>query len=380
MNILFLCNEYPPNKYGGIGTFTRDIAKGLVRNGHKVTVWGLYSDINKIENSVINGINVIREIGPEIKGRGSYIWFIFCFWIKIKIFLSKNPKFDIVECQEWLGLLPFGLKNQNLVIRIHGASVFFDKTLNRKGNRLTHFFEKMTMGNANNLIAVSNYCGEKTLKLVNLKSDYKTIYNSVNIEKISSYRKDDFVKHRIVFANSMLPKKGVLELSKAFNLIASKYEKSEIFFIGKLGYEKNGVSISQMILQNVEKKYHDRLKILGWLDSASEVYEYISTAHLCIYPSHMEGFGIAPVESMALSKPTIFMKGGPGPEVIKDLESGLLVDSTNYNDIAKKIVMIFEDPELSNSLSINGFIRSKKMFDLRKIFIPNNIAYYKSII
>ena len=252
--------------------------------------------------------------------------------------------------------------------------------MNRKGNRLTHFFEKLTIKNANNLIAVSNYCGKKTLNLVKLKRDYKTIYNSVDIEKISSYQKDDFVKHRIVFANSMLPKKGVLELSKAFNVIANKYKKSEIFFIGKLGYEEDGVSISQMLLQNVEKKYHNRLKILGWLNSASEVYEYISTAHLCIYPSHMEGFGIAPVESMALSKPTIFMNRGPGPEVIKDLESGLLVDPTDYNDIVKKIVMIFEDSDLSNSLSINGFIRSKKMFDLKKIFIPNNIAYYKSII
>src|ERR1700761_2211403 len=42
MNILFICDEYPPGRHGGIGTMTRALARGLVAEGHQVLVAGLY--------------------------------------------------------------------------------------------------------------------------------------------------------------------------------------------------------------------------------------------------------------------------------------------------------------------------------------------------
>src|SRR5712675_2429718 len=42
MNILFICNEYPPGKSGGIGSITRSLARTLVKKGHHVYVAGIY--------------------------------------------------------------------------------------------------------------------------------------------------------------------------------------------------------------------------------------------------------------------------------------------------------------------------------------------------
>ena len=42
MNILYLCDEYPPCQHGGIGSVTQSLARELVSKGHKVSVCGFY--------------------------------------------------------------------------------------------------------------------------------------------------------------------------------------------------------------------------------------------------------------------------------------------------------------------------------------------------
>jgi glycogen synthase len=42
MNILYICDEYPPGPNGGIGSVVQNLARELVKQGHKVYVVGLY--------------------------------------------------------------------------------------------------------------------------------------------------------------------------------------------------------------------------------------------------------------------------------------------------------------------------------------------------
>ena len=42
MNILYLCDEYPPGRHGGIGTAVQLLAREMVQQGHKVIVAGFY--------------------------------------------------------------------------------------------------------------------------------------------------------------------------------------------------------------------------------------------------------------------------------------------------------------------------------------------------
>src|ERR1700744_319828 len=43
MNILYLCDEYPPGPHGGIGTSVQLLAREMAKQGHKVVVAGIYS-------------------------------------------------------------------------------------------------------------------------------------------------------------------------------------------------------------------------------------------------------------------------------------------------------------------------------------------------
>jgi glycosyltransferase involved in cell wall biosynthesis len=380
LRILYVCNEYPPSIHGGIGSFTRDIAEGMVAAGNQVDVWGCYDNIDNDIFENINGVNIYRIKYKSTFSRINQIYFIVYLNFRLRKFLKENNSFDIIESQEWQGLFPFGLNHPAFIIRLHGASVFFDNLLNRKGSRLTHFFEKLTILKAKHLIAVSEFCGKKTLDILRIKKPFKVIHNCVNSQKFTSFSDADVVPGRIVFANSLLPKKGVFELAEAFNLIADKYSKAEIFFIGKTTYEKDGKNIRDLIFERVNPEYSDRLNILGWLANSNDVYNYLASSQVCVYPSHLEGFGIAPLESMILAKPTVFMQSGPGPEVIEDGVSGILVDSQSPESIFKAVDKVFSDSEYAYSLGIEANKRAMCLFDLFSVFIPYNIKYYNFII
>lgn len=375
MRVLFICNEYPPNLHGGIGSFTRDIAEGLVNAGHSVTIWGIYGKLEKSTCENLNGVTVYRENGLSPKNAFTLLQFILNLNLRLRSFLRKRD-FDIIECQEWQGLLPLGLRHKGYVVRLHGAAVFFDKLLNRKGSRLTHLLEALTLKSAKNLIAVSDYCGAETLRLVNLKRRYAVIYNGVDINRLRKFKTPNINPYQIVFANSVLPKKGILELVDAFNHVAEEFPKSTLVVVGKLTYP----NIGDLITQRIRPEFRDRIMLTGWLEKAEDVYRYIASAHVCCYPSHMEGFGIAPVEAMALGKAVIFMKNGPGPEVIEDNVSGVLVDTSDPRSIAAGIIKIFKDEDFARRIGENAVVRSSALFDRNTVFINKNVEYYKSIV
>ncbi|MCW3093142.1 MAG: glycosyl transferase group 1 [Ferruginibacter sp.] len=379
MKILYICNEYPPHKHGGIGSFTRDIAEGLASGNQDVTVWGLYDTIPTEVNEKINDVKVTRVPFPLVKSRFKHLFFIFILNLKLRKFLKEHT-FDIIECQEWQGLLPVGINHPGFVIRLHGAAVFFDKLLNRPGNRLMHWLEKRTIKNANNIVAVSDYCGKITLSLVKTHKKYTVIYNGVNKTKLNRFKEANYVRYSIVFANSVLPKKGVLELAKAFNLVKAKFPAATLTIIGKLGYQENGINIEDLIKKKIDPQGLPNVTITGWLENADDVFHQLAGAHICCYPSHMEGFGIAPVEAMALGKAVLFMKNGPGPEVIEDGISGILANCANSCDIASKIITLFEGKMDAGYLGVNAEQRVEKFFDLKNVFVPNNISYYRKIL
>src|SRR5579872_6869441 len=65
MNILFICNEYPPGKGGGIGSMTRVLARGLAMAGHTVLVAGLYvPGYGQADYEEDQGVKVWRKRSP----------------------------------------------------------------------------------------------------------------------------------------------------------------------------------------------------------------------------------------------------------------------------------------------------------------------------
>lgn len=382
--ILINCYEYPPSIHGGVGSFTRDLAEGAVKLGINVHVIGVYNPIllklDKIIDENINGVRVIRIPQsnfpiPQLK----------VLIDRLKLFiiikrLHKIEKYDILESPESTGWFPLFIPVRPFIVRLHGAQVFFDNELKRKGSRLGYYLEKRTIKNADSLIAVSNYCGNKTLSLLKINKEFKTIYNGIDIDKIDSQIKAKKNSNTIVFANSVIKKKGVEELIKAFNLIGNDIPEFKLIIIGKsLGLVKGYGNYIDYLKTLIEDQLQDRVIFTGWLATHSSVIEYLSSANVCVYPSHMEGQGIAPTEAMALRKPVIFMNNGPGPEVITNNYSGLLVNTKSPQEIATAIITIIKNNELAEKFGINAREAVENKFN-KKLWLEKNMEFYKNLL
>ena len=70
MKICFICNEYPPATYGGIGVFTKMLGEALVALGHDICTIGLYYDLEQICEEEEHGVTIYRLPWPT----GNLAW------------------------------------------------------------------------------------------------------------------------------------------------------------------------------------------------------------------------------------------------------------------------------------------------------------------
>jgi glycosyltransferase involved in cell wall biosynthesis len=78
----------------------------------------------------------------------------------------------------------------------------------------------------------------------------------------------------------------------------------------------------------------------------------MAAAHLFVYPSSYEGFGLDPLEAMSVGCPVISSSGGSLAEVVG--EGGLLVPPGDEKALSEAIVRAWNDPGLRASLRHKG--------------------------
>jgi glycosyltransferase involved in cell wall biosynthesis len=78
---------------------------------------------------------------------------------------------------------------------------------------------------------------------------------------------------------------------------------------------------------------------------------------LCV-PSSREGFGLVAAEAMMHSLPVIASKVGGLKDIILDEETGFLVPPFSHQEIAHKIQILMQNPELRKKMGEKGNIRA----------------------
>ncbi len=384
MNILYNCYEYPPSQHGGVGTFYRDLAEALVKQGHCVTVVGIYFDnvlkLDKIIQEEINGVKIIRI--PQYRKTGINRIDTFLSRVYFRHFLQrliKKETFDFIESPEGSGWLPLGAPgNIPLVTRLHVGQGVIGLMLKRKSSHMLKTFEKMQLRRSNHIVAVSGYIANATASLYAIKKNIRVLYNGVKIPKIDSYinsHVDNDGICRILFFGSIDYKKGVKELILASLLLIGRGYNLSLSIAGKLTNKKYYTELLQLIPTDMKEK----VIFCGPLNREKELFPLIAESDVCCFPSKLEAFGLAPVEAMAFRKPVVFTCLGAGPEVIRDGVDGLLCDPYNPEDIANKIAIFIDNPEMRVSCANSGYNRAWKEFSSEKM-LQNNIDYYNSCI
>lgn len=379
MHICFLINEYPKEGFahGGIGSFVKTLAVALVKKDFKVSVVGINNTAEN-EKQIDEGVNIYRLKRSNVKG---FSWYFNAKAInkKIKKIHEQDP-LDIIESSE-LGLAFISkIKDIKYVIRLHGGHHFFAESEKRKINKWKGFQEKKSFNKADAFIAVSQYVKIHTEKYLS--------YNNKPLGYISNPIDTDFFKpiageeseNKIVFAGTVCEKKGIRQLIQAFPLVKKEFPNATLEIYGRDWFYPNGDSYIKMLKEIELSQLGEIVKDIRFHGSISytNIPLVYSQASVCVFPSHMETQGLVAPEAMAMEKTVVFTKLGPGPEAIKDFETGLLCDPYNPQDIAEKIIWVF-----SNKAEAKTIGKKAREFVLQKYSLDSNIKqnvdFFKSL-
>jgi glycosyltransferase involved in cell wall biosynthesis len=155
----------------------------------------------------------------------------------------------------------------------------------------------------------------------------------------------------ILYLGTIEVKKGVPELLEAFRrLLEGGFSGDLVLAGGKSGppldlegyLRRNGLS--------------GRVKSLGFVDEADKK-PLLASSSLFVYPSHYEGFGIPPLEAMALGVPCVVSDQTSLPEIVGG--AALLADVRNADGFAETLRAGLEDPSFRGAARASGPARAR---------------------
>ena len=245
------------------------------------------------------------------------------------------------------------IKAKKLICTVHDFSFMLQPHWHTK-ELIDHYdknFFKL-IKKADHIITGSNFTKQEIIDYMQIPQDkISVIYHGVNHELYKPYpqnelqetkAKFDLPKKFLLFVGSIEPRKNLLTLLRAYNLLTNE-EKGELplILVGFKGWS------NQEIMQEIEKN-RDFIRYLGFV-SDSELAHIYNLATVFIYPSLYEGFGLPPLEAMACGTPVIVSSVASLPEVCGD--AAIYVEPTDHIDIKNKILVIAKDEKLREELS-----------------------------
>lgn len=163
----------------------------------------------------------------------------------------------------------------------------------------------------------------------------------------------------VLYIGSMYPHKNMERLIKAFKSLKSSYGfRGKLVLIGKESYftkrlkefvSKNGLDLEVFFPSSSHPN--------GYL-SDRETIAFFRNARVYVFPSLKEGFGLSPLEAMALGIPVAVSNVSCMPEISGD--GAIYFNPTDIDDMARKINSLITDEDLRALQIKKGLERYRK--------------------
>jgi len=329
MKVLIISNMFPTNKDENSGIFIKHQIESLKKTRIEIL------EVMKLRLSNFGYLN---------------------FYLKTFFYLFFR-EYDLVHAHYGFhsALLPGIIKKKPLVVTFHGSDALKEPLR----NKIYFYLQKFIISRSDHIIAVS-----KEIK------DILILKLNANPEKIS------VISCGVNTINFIPLKKE--HIRRKFNI---QLNKKIILFVGNLGYEK-GIDIvykCAIIMSNVlfiligkgsKKAAPSNCKLLGIIPN-KEINIWMNISDILFLPSRSEGTPLVVLEAMSCGIPVVASKVGGIPDLIKDGETGYLVESGNLKLYIRKLQDLLRNPKKCRQMGIEG----------RKIVVNNydNLIIAKKI-
>ncbi len=183
-----------------------------------------------------------------------------------------------------------------------------------------------------------------------LDENIKVLYNPCPIVN----QREDLRKNTILFAGSVIERKGYEDLLRSFALISNKYSNWRLVFAG------NGeINKAKKIAQDLH--IDDKVEFLGWI-SGKEKEKAFQFASIYCLASSGEGFPMGLLDAWAYRIPCVTTPVGGIPDIVKNGVNGLVFKVGDIDNLSKQLELLIETKSLRKKIVMETDIFVKGAF------------------
>jgi glycosyltransferase involved in cell wall biosynthesis len=281
---------------------------------------------------------------------------------------------DVIHAHDTYGLMTKGMAVPR-VFTVHGF-IYGDTLVS--GTRLarlrSHVWRQIeTAGWADqpHIISISPYVRERLSGIV--KGTIHDIDNPVSDSFFSVDRKDD---GRTVFCAAIVaPRKNTMALVEAIGQLVEERVDVRLRLAGSLDDETYVQRIRRYIEQ---KRLGDHVVFVGRIDTV-QVHRELSSASVFALTSLEENSPMGIEEAMAAGVPVVTSNRCGMPYMVRDGESGFLVNPNRPKEIAQCLKRLLKDDVLRRSMGLMGKAIAQDRFRAAKVAARTREVYLRAV-
>ncbi len=392
MNLLYFTQFYYPAIYGGGEYIFYLITRELARRGHNVHVV-CQKLINTPFYEEFSGVHIHR-VGSDYEFAGTLPptigyninYLLQAFRKGRRLILQKRKqeaKFDLIHSNTFVpafcGDLCSRLYHIPHIVTFHDVYQTHDTS-----------FWNQWMSKQRTAPIYAAFAGKIVEKLV-LKLKVRTFHT------VSEMTKNDLLASGVDEARICVVPNGI---SKAEYEAPGIAEQNQAIFVGRLIFYKNVETVIRAFRKVVKEIPDAKLVIVGEGPSKANLVEeakdvkdnilftgiishlekvkLIKASKFMVFPSLIEGFGIAIIEAFACSKPVIVANVRPPSDIVNSGETGYVVEAFDTNEWSEKMRELFKNEELRRTLGTKAYKVFQEKYELQKIVDQIESIYFQN--
>ena len=344
----------------GVGTYTRNIIRALGRLDHDSRYFLIGSPGKVAEIGWLpSNFKTVPLLEPDNTIKGS---------LEFRAIL-RRLKCDVAHIPH-LFWVPRALPCR-YVMTVHDVLEHMYRAHDRsQPRRLLHFaMTGRAMRGAARIFAVSRFTKSEIEKLFGIADNrIEVVYNAIDERFLGGHAGESdrqLLSERylvnypfLLYAGRISPQKNLVRIIEAFSALKAELEKESKYPDLKLVIIGDELSKHPDLRRTVIRGgVQNDVRFLGFVPI--EVLRiFYDAAKIFVFPSLYEGFGLPPLEAMALGTPVVTSNTSSLPEVVGP--AAVLVNPENVFEIMRALHRVLLDQSLREKLKQRSYEQAKK--------------------
>lgn len=348
----------PELNVGGVETGTLDLARHLVKLGHKAVVVSA-------GGPMVKDIQAAGAVHYQLPVHKKSLWVMFKM-IPALADIIKKEKIDIVHARSrvpaWIAYFACRRTKAVFITTCHG---YYKK----------HLFSYV-MGWSKRVIALSNIIARHMIEDFDVPVErVRIIARSVDASRFSYQNPDEKRKEEfnIGIIGRITPLKGHLHFIKAMAKVSRSIPRLKIWIVGDAPAQKQAYKEQVQVLVRRLGLWHCT-EFLGVQRNIPEIMSQLDLVVLAT-TTH-EAFGRVIIEAQAAGVPVVATEVGGVVDIIENNVNGLLVPAQDSSAMAEAVLRIFKDKALARTLAENAYKKVLEKYNV-ELMVKNTLAVYE---